>query len=44
MPSGSGSFEAVVMPHLDAAFTLARWLMRNSRDAEDVVQAAMLRA
>ena len=32
------------MPHLDAAYNLARWLARNERDAEDVVQEACLRA
>src|SRR3954466_4721967 len=32
------------MPHLDAAFNLARWLTRNDHDAQDVVQEAMLRA
>ena len=37
-------FEAVVMPHLDAAFSLARWLTRNDADAADVVQEAYLRA
>jgi RNA polymerase sigma factor (sigma-70 family) len=37
-------FERIVMPHLDAAFNLARWLMRNAPDAEDVVQEAFLRA
>jgi RNA polymerase sigma-70 factor, ECF subfamily len=37
-------FEAVVMPHLDAAYSLARWLTRNDADAADVVQEAMLRA
>jgi RNA polymerase sigma-70 factor (ECF subfamily) len=37
-------FEAVVLPHLDAAFTLARYLTRNAHDAEDVVQDACLRA
>lgn len=38
------SFEAVVLPHLDAAYNLARWLLRDSAAAEDVVQEAMLRA
>jgi RNA polymerase sigma-70 factor (ECF subfamily) len=37
-------FEAVVLPHLDAAYTLARYLTRNATDAEDVVQDACLRA
>jgi RNA polymerase sigma-70 factor (ECF subfamily) len=39
-----GSFDEVVLPHLDAAYRLARWLMRNEPDAEDVVQEAALRA
>ncbi len=39
-----GRFEQVVLPHLDAAYNLARWLVRNSHDAEDVVQEAYLRA
>jgi RNA polymerase sigma-70 factor (ECF subfamily) len=38
------SFEDVVLPHLDAAYRLARWLMRNEQDAEDAVQEASLRA
>jgi RNA polymerase sigma factor (sigma-70 family) len=37
-------FEQAVLPHLDAAFRLARWLTRNDHDAEDVVQEAYLRA
>ena len=37
-------FEAVVLPHLDAAYTLARYLTRNAHDADDVVQDACLRA
>ena len=37
-------FEAMVLPHLDAAYTLARYLMRNVQDAEDVVQDACVRA
>jgi RNA polymerase sigma factor (sigma-70 family) len=39
-----GSFEQTVLPHLDAAYNLARWLTRNDHDAEDVVQEAYLRA
>jgi RNA polymerase sigma-70 factor (ECF subfamily) len=37
-------FEAAVLPHLDAAYNLARWLTRHDDDAEDVVQTACLRA
>jgi RNA polymerase sigma-70 factor, ECF subfamily len=37
-------FEAVVLPHLDAAYNLARWLTRDPHDAEDVVQDACVRA
>ena len=37
-------FETVVLPHLDAAFNLARWMTRNKDDGEDVAQEAMLRA
>lgn len=37
-------FEQEVLPHLDAAYNLARWLTRNEHDAEDVVQEAYLRA
>jgi RNA polymerase sigma-70 factor (ECF subfamily) len=40
----AGRFEQTVMPHLDAAYNLARWLVRNTHDAEDVVQEACLRA
>jgi RNA polymerase sigma-70 factor (ECF subfamily) len=36
--------ETVVLPHLDAAYRLARWLIANEHDAEDVVQEACLRA
>ena len=37
-------FEQNVMPHLPAAYNLARWLTRNDHDAEDLVQEAYLRA
>jgi RNA polymerase sigma-70 factor (ECF subfamily) len=37
-------FEKSVLPHLDAAYNLARWLTRNDHDAQDVVQEAYLRA
>lgn len=38
------SFNETIVPHLAAACGLARWLMRNPDDAEDVVQEASLRA
>jgi RNA polymerase sigma-70 factor (ECF subfamily) len=38
------NFEQAVLPHLDAAYNLARWLMRNQQDAQDVTQEAYLRA
>src|SRR5206468_5913635 len=38
------SFEDVMLPHLDAAHNLAKWLLRNEQDAQDVVQEAYLRA
>ena len=37
-------FDALVLPHLDAAYNLARWLTRDAHDAEDVVQDACIRA
>jgi RNA polymerase sigma-70 factor (ECF subfamily) len=37
-------FEQAVLPHLDAAYNLARWLTRNDQDAQDVTQEAFLRA
>jgi RNA polymerase sigma-70 factor, ECF subfamily len=48
MPAGNagrtGRFEAVALPHLSAAYNLARWLCRNEADAADVVQEALMRA
>jgi len=38
------SFEAMMLPYMDAAYNLARWLLRNEQDAQDVVQEAYLRA
>jgi RNA polymerase sigma factor (sigma-70 family) len=43
LPGVSG-FEQVVLPHLDAAYNLARWLVRDPTLAEDVVQDAAVRA
>ena len=43
-PIKIASFEEVVLPHLAAAYNLARWLTRNDHDAEDAVQEAYLRA
>ncbi len=37
-------FEEAILPHLNAAYNLARWLTRNEQDAQDVVQEAYLRA
>jgi RNA polymerase sigma-70 factor, ECF subfamily len=36
-------FEQAILPHLDAAYNLARWLTANDHDAQDVVQEACLR-
>ena len=38
------SFEETMLPHMDAAHNLAKWLLRNDEDAQDVVQEAYLRA
>jgi len=40
----NGSFDQTIVPHLDAAHNLARWLVRGKDDAEDVVQESLLRA
>ena len=38
------TFEQAVLPHLDSAYNLARWLLRSEQDAQDVAQEAYLRA
>jgi RNA polymerase sigma-70 factor (ECF subfamily) len=43
-PSKRAQFEHTVLPHLDAAYNLARWLLRNDADADDVTQEACVRA
>src|SRR4051812_35672223 len=43
-PERARLFEAAVLPHLDAAYNLARWLAGNDHDAQDVAQEASLRA
>ena len=43
-PTRRDRFEATVLVHVDAAYNLARWLVRDDRGAEDVVQDAALRA
>jgi RNA polymerase sigma-70 factor (ECF subfamily) len=37
-------FEEIFLPHLDAAYNLARWIVQNDQDAEDIVQEAFVRA
>ena len=44
MQDDPGRFAASVLPHLDAAYNLARWLVRDAHDAQDVVQDALVRA
>jgi RNA polymerase sigma-70 factor (ECF subfamily) len=43
-PDRRAWFEQVILPHLDSAYNLARWLTGDDHDAEDVVQDAYLRA
>jgi RNA polymerase sigma-70 factor (ECF subfamily) len=43
-PQERKRFEECVLPHFDAAFNLARWLLRDKLNAEDVTQEAVLRA
>jgi RNA polymerase sigma factor (sigma-70 family) len=44
VPDKFSRFERAILPHLDAAYNLARWLMRNEDEAADAVQDACLRA
>ena len=44
MESSVAQFEQLMLPHLDSAYRLARWLVRNEHDAQDQVQEAYLRA
>ena len=37
-------FEELILPHLDAAYNLARWIVGTDQDAQDVVQEAYFRA
>ncbi len=43
-PEQRARFEGLVLPHLSAAYNLARWLVRNPQDAEDLVQEASMKA
>ena len=42
--SGSARFSQLVLPHLDAGYNLARWLLRDAHDAHDATQDACMRA
>ena len=44
MQSTTSRFESAVLEQLDAAYNLARWLMRNDQDAQDVVQESCMKA
>src|SRR5712691_3742678 len=43
-PQERARFETLVLPHLDAAYNLARWLVHREAEAEDLAQDSMLRA
>lgn len=43
-PKAPQTFEELMLPHMDAAYNLARWLLRDPHDAEDALQDACLRA
>jgi RNA polymerase sigma-70 factor (ECF subfamily) len=40
----AAEFEQVILPHLNSAYNLARWLLGNEQDAQDVVHDSFLRA
>ena len=42
--SGSARFASLVLPHLDAGYNLARWLLHDAHDAHDATQEACVRA
>lgn len=43
-PKLTAEFEGIILPHLNSAYNLARWLLRSDQDAQDVVHDAFLRA
>ncbi|AJG20733.1 sigma-70 family RNA polymerase sigma factor [Cupriavidus basilensis] len=43
-PDTAQRFETLLLPHMNSAFNVARWLTHNDQDAQDVVQEAYLRA
>jgi RNA polymerase sigma-70 factor (ECF subfamily) len=43
-PENRDDFQRTFLPYLDAAYNLARWVLKNEADAQDVVQEAYLRA
>jgi RNA polymerase sigma-70 factor (ECF subfamily) len=44
VPDEAGGLAELLLSHLDSAYNLARWLVRNPEDAEDLVQESYLRA
>jgi RNA polymerase sigma-70 factor, ECF subfamily len=44
VPTETSTFEQLMLPHMDSAYNLSRWLLRDPHDAEDAVQDAYLRA
>jgi RNA polymerase sigma-70 factor (ECF subfamily) len=43
-PEKARRFRDAALPHLDAVYTMARYLLRDATDAEDAVQECFLRA